>query len=175
MNRLLILFQLLITLAAAACTGCTGIPKNVKAAEPFDARRYVGTWYEIARLPNSFEKGLEKITADYQLRSDGGINVINQGFDPQTSKWRRATGKAYFIASPNVARLKVSFFGPFYGAYNVIDLDVDYSVAMVCGPNYKYLWILSRTPTLPPAKIDSLLAQAQHAGFDTSRILFVKQ
>ena len=164
-----------LTLAASLCGGCTGIPKDVKAIEPFDVRRYEGTWYEIARLPNSFEKGLEKVTAEYKPRSDGGIEVINRGYDPAKGKWRQATGKAYFVVSPGVARLKVSFFGPFYGAYNVIDLDPEYRVSLVCGQDHKCLWILSRTPTLAQEKVDALLKKAKDAGFDTSKMTFVKQ
>jgi apolipoprotein D and lipocalin family protein len=175
MNRLRAFCQLVVGLAAAVCGGCTGIPDHVKAVEPFDVHRYLGRWYEIARLPNSFEKGLERITADYQLRSDGGIDVINRGYDPGKGRWRQAKGKAYFVASPTVGRLKVSFFGPFYGAYNVIDLDSEYRVSLVCGPDYKYLWILSRTPTLPRERVDALLAKASGAGFNTSKMIFVKQ
>jgi apolipoprotein D and lipocalin family protein len=175
MNRLRTFFRLVVGLAAAVCGGCTGIPANVKAVEPFDVRRYLGTWYEIARLPNGFEKGLEQITADYALRSDGGIGVTNRGYDPGRRRWRQAKGRAYFVASPTVGRLKVSFFGPFYGAYNVIDLDSDYRVSLVCGPDYKYLWILSRTPTLPRERVDALLAKARSAGFDTSKVIFVEQ
>lgn len=175
MRHLFISLRLLLLSMFALACGCGGIPKNVKAVEPFDAGRYTGTWYEIARLPNSFEKGLEKITAEYTARSDGGIDVLNRGYDPVKEKWNDAKGKAYFVAGPTVGRLKVSFFGPFYGAYNVINLDADYRVSLVCGPDYKYLWILSRTPTLPQEKIDALLAQAKAAGFDTSKMIFVKQ
>ena len=175
MNQVRALFQLIFALTTALFGGCTGIPEHVKAVEPFDVGRYSGTWYEIARLPNGFEKGLEKITAEYESRSDGGIDVTNRGFDPATGKWRQASGKAYFVVSPNIARLKVSFFGPFYGAYNVIDLDPEYRVALVCGPDYKYLWILSRTPTLAQEKVNALLATAKSAGFDTSEMIFVKQ
>jgi apolipoprotein D and lipocalin family protein len=175
MNRLQVSLRLLVALAAAVSGGCTGIPRNVKAVEPFDVNRYVGTWYEIARLPNSFEKGLERITAEYKTRSDGGVDVVNRGYSPAKGAWQQVKGKAYFVESPHVARLKVSFFGPFYGAYNVIALDPEYRVALVCGPDHKYLWILSRTPTLPEEKVNALLAQAKNAGFDTSKMLFVKQ
>ena len=175
MNPLKRLLQFLVALAAAACGGCVGIPKTVKAVEPFDVRRYMGTWYEIGRLPNRFENGLEKITADYAPRTDGGIDVVNRGYDPVKRQWRDAKGKAYFVVSPSIARLKVSFFGPFYGAYNVINLDHAYHVSLVCGSNYKYLWILSRSPKLSQEEIDGLLAEARRAGFDTSKMIFVQQ
>lgn len=175
MNPLKRLLQFVIALAAAACSGCVGIPKTVKAVEPFDVGRYMGTWYEIARLPNSFENGLEKITAVYTPRTDGGIDVVNRGYDPVKREWQTAKGKAYFVAAPTVARLKVSFFGPFYAAYNVIHIDPAYNISLVCGPDYKYLWILSRSPNLAQEQIDELLAEATRAGFDTSKMIFVEQ
>jgi apolipoprotein D and lipocalin family protein len=154
-------------------SGCVGIPANVKAVEGFDAKRYVGTWYEIARLENSFEKGLEKITATYSLREDGGLTVVNRGYDPVNGRWREATGKAYFVGAPTQGRLKVSFFGPFYGAYNIIRLDEDYGWSLVCGKDYKYLWILSRTPQLPEPVIRQLVETAKGLGFKTDELVFV--
>jgi apolipoprotein D and lipocalin family protein len=128
-------------------SGCTGIPDNVSPVSGFDADRYLGAWYEIARLDHSFERGLEQVTAEYSLRDDGGIKVINQGYDKVKQRWGKAEGKAYFVGDRDVGRLKVSFFGPFYGGYNIIDLDHDgYQYALVCGPNTAYLWILARQP-----------------------------
>ena len=127
MHRLLTAMSLLSLLS-----GCVGIPSNVTAVEGFDAGRYVGTWYEIARLENRFEKGLEKVAAEYSLRDDGGLTVVNRGYDPKKGRWKESTGKAYFVGPPTQGRLKVSFFGPFYGAYNVIGLDEDYGWSLVC-------------------------------------------
>ena len=155
-------------------TACTGIPENVSSVTGFDANRYLGTWYEIARLDHSFERGLQQVTAEYSLREDGGLRVINQGFNTDSKRWERAEGKAYFIESDDVGRLKVSFFGPFYGAYNIIELDKkDYRYALVCGPDKSYLWILAREPVLDKSTIDHLLAIASTYGFDTSRLIFV--
>jgi len=155
--------------------GCVGIPANVKPVQGFNANRYLGTWYEIARLENSFETGLEQITADYSLREDGGLRVLNRGYDPAKRRWKEAEGKAYFVGSPSEGRLKVSFFGPFYGAYNIINLDQDYGYALVCGPDYSYLWILSRTPHLPETVQNKLSAKAKELGFATDKLIFVKQ
>jgi apolipoprotein D and lipocalin family protein len=123
-------------------------PKGVQPINNFDASRYLGKWYEVARLENRFERGLERVTATYGQRSDGGI-MVNRGYDPRKQKWSESEGKAYFTAAPTTAALKVSFFGPFYGGYNVIALDSQYQYALVSGPDRGYLWILSRTPTIP--------------------------
>jgi apolipoprotein D and lipocalin family protein len=141
----------------------------------FDSQRYLGTWYEIARLDHRFERGLEQVTANYSPREDGGLKVINRGFNPQKQQWQESIGKAYFIGSPQVAALKVSFFGPFYGGYNVIELDADYRYALVCGPNRDYMWILSRTPELDAATRDRLLQTAKNNGFDIDKLIWVKQ
>jgi apolipoprotein D and lipocalin family protein len=155
-------------------TACTGIPEDLSPVTDFDVNRYLGTWYEIARLDHSFERGLQSVTAEYSLRKDGGIRVVNQGFNTDKKRWERAEGKAYFIESDDVGRLKVSFFGPFYGAYNIIELDKQgYRYAMVCGPDKSYLWILAREPVLDKSTIDRLLTIASTANFDTSRLIFV--
>ena len=154
--------------------GCAGIPENISPVTDFDVDRYLGTWYEIARLDHSFERGLEKVTADYSYRDDKGIKVVNRGFDPERNEWKEATGKAYLINGPDIGRLKVSFFGPFYGAYNIIDLDKEnYSYSMVCGPTKKYLWILARTPFLEESIKDRLIKKAGSLGFDTEGLIHV--
>ena len=170
--RRLIALPLLVLLAAS----CTGIPENVSPVTGFDVSRYLGSWYEIARLDHSFERGLEQVTAEYSLRADGGIRVVNRGFDSASNRWEEADGKAYFIGPDDVGRLKVSFFGPFYGAYNIIELDKqDYRYALVCGPNKKYLWILAREPSLDKPTIDRLTKTASTLGFDTDQLIFVSQ
>jgi apolipoprotein D and lipocalin family protein len=159
----------------AFLTGCVGIPEGIRPVGDFDLRRYLGTWYEIVRLDHSFERGLESVRAEYSLRPDGGVRVINRGFDPKTGQWKQAEGKAYFVREPGVGRLKVSFFGPFYGAYNIIDLDQDqYSYAMVCGPDRSYFWILSRTPDMPESLKTALIQKAGELGFDTKKLIHVK-
>jgi apolipoprotein D and lipocalin family protein len=154
--------------------GCVGIPDGVEAVRGFDVNRYLGTWYEIARLDHPFERGLTKVRAEYTLRDDGGINVTNTGFDPRKNAWRTAAGKAYPVGDPAVGRLKVSFFGPFYGGYNILALDRDYSHALVCGPSREYLWILAREPKMEEAVKTNLVEKARRLGFDTDRLIFVE-
>ena len=162
--------------AADADIRLYGYSDNVSPVSGFDVDRYLGTWYEIARLDHSFERGLEQVSAEYSLRDDGGIRVVNQGYDRIKQRWERAEGKAYFIGDRDVGRLKVSFFGPFYGGYNIIDLDHEsYQYALVSGPNTSYLWILARQPQLDSSIIKRLLAKASGLGFDTSRMIFVGQ
>ncbi|GAB3214972.1 lipocalin family protein [Pseudaeromonas pectinilytica] len=156
-------------------TGCSGTPDGLTPVSGFDDQRYLGTWYEIARLDHSFERGLERVTAHYSRNPDGSIRVINRGYDPALQQWRQAEGLAKFVSSPDVGHLKVSFFGPFYGGYNVLLLDADYQYALVSGPNRDYLWLLARTPTLAPTTYDQVLEQARQMGFDTQQLIRVKQ
>ncbi len=160
-------------LAVLLLTACTGLPGNIKPVADFDLNRYLGTWYEIARLDHSFERGLSNVTAQYSLRDDGGVTVINGGFDKQKGKWKSATGKALFTGSETSGHLKVSFFGPFYGSYVVFTLDPDYQYAFITGFNKKFLWLLSRSPTVKPAVLDLFMQQAKAAGFDLSDLILV--
>lgn len=161
------------TLLSVAC-GVTP-PKDVKIVDNFQLPRYLGTWYEIARLDHSFERGLDHVTANYSLRDDGGVKVVNRGYNVKKQQWQESVGKAYFIGSPQQASLKVSFFGPFYGGYNVIDLDDEYQHALIAGPNRDYLWILSRTPTIDTQTQQRLAAVAQHYGFPVDKLIWVEQ
>jgi len=154
--------------------GCVNIPENVSPVTGFDIDQYLGTWYEIARLDHSFERGLEKVTAEYSLRDDGGVKVVNKGFDPKKNRWKETIGKAYFIDDSSVGRLKVSFWGPFYGAYNIIDLDKgNYSYSLVCGPNKFYLWILAREPHMEESLKSKLVKKAKDLGFETEELIYV--
>ncbi|AHM76076.1 outer membrane lipoprotein Blc [Yersinia hibernica] len=161
------------TLFSVACSVTP--PKDVKIVDNFQLPRYLGTWYEIARLNHSFERGLDHVTANYSLRDDGGVKVINRGYNAKKQQWQESIGKAYFIGSPHQASLKVSFFGPFYGGYNVIDLDDKYQHALIAGPNRDYLWILSRTPTIDNQTRDRLVAVAKNYGFPVEELIWVKQ
>ena len=166
----------LFVLIAALLSGCTGIPDGVTAIDGFEINRYMGTWYEIARLDHRFERGLNKISATYTLRGDGGVNVLNKGWNQADGEWEQAEGKAYFVEQPDKGRLKVSFFGPFYGGYNIIELDKkDYAYSMVTGPDKSYLWILSRTRQLPKATLEALIEKAKQLGFATDKLIFVNQ
>lgn len=167
----------LFILIVALLTGCTGIPEGIMAVDGFDINRYLGTWYEIARLDHRFERGLENISATYSLREDGGVDVLNKGWDVKAGEWHEALGKAYFVEQADKGRLKVSFFGPFYGGYNIIELDKndkDYAYSMVTGPDRSYFWILSRTKQLPEAMLQALIARAKALGFSTDQLIFAK-
>lgn len=163
----------LLMIAAVLLAGCARIPDGIEAVGGFDAERYLGTWYEVARLDHGFERGLSRVTATYEAREDGGIGVLNRGYDAAKKEWREARGRARFVGPRDVAELEVSFFGPFYGGYNVIDLDAAYSIALVAGPSRSYLWILSRRPDPPRGEVDRLVARARSLGFDTGSLVFV--
>ncbi len=167
---------ILVMMLSFLFTGCSGIPSGVQAVDKFEVEKYLGTWYEIARLDHSFEKGLTNVSATYSLRDDGGIDVLNKGFDQKTGKWKEIKGKAYFIKDKSIGRLKVKFFWPFYAGYNVISLDKEnYSYSMVCGPSRSYLWILARNKKIDKKVIDNLLESAKNLGFKTDNLIFVKQ
>jgi apolipoprotein D and lipocalin family protein len=119
------------TLFSLLLTGCLGVPERAVVVQDFSLERYLGTWYEIARLDHSFERGLSHVQAEYSMREDGGVRVINKGFNDNKAAWDSAEGKAYFVEQPNIGKLKVSFFGPFYGAYNIIELDPNSEQARV--------------------------------------------
>jgi apolipoprotein D and lipocalin family protein len=156
--------------------GCVTIPEGVTPIGHFSLDRYLGKWYEIARLDHSFERELSRVTAEYSLRKDGGVRVLNRGISEKEKTWKMAEGKAYFVQSPQIGYLKVSFFGPFYGSYIILELDQkNYQYALVCGPNKNYLWLLSRSPNLPEDLIKTLLGKAAQLGFDTSKMIFVNQ
>lgn len=154
--------------------GCVRIPEGVTPVDRFHIDRYLGQWFEIARLDHSFERGLTHVSAHYSLRDDGGLRVLNRGYSEREHTWKQVEGKAYFMQGPDIGYLKVSFFGPFYGAYIIVDLDrEDYSYALVCGPEKSYLWILSRTPHMAIDQRDALVSKAAALGFDTGKLIFV--
>lgn len=161
-----------------ALTGCNQItvPEGCAVVTGFDLERYLGTWYEIARLENDFERGLTQVSALYEKRADGSVSVCNRGRRASSGAWKEAKGVARFVGQPTEGRLKVSFFGPFYAAYNIIALDATgYQWAMVAGPTRQYLWILARQKTLPPDVMATLLEQARSQGFDVDRLVRVVQ
>ena len=155
--------------------GCAQIPEGVVAVKGFEVQRYLGTWYEIARLDHSFERGLVNVTATYSLNEDGSMRVVNRGYDPRQNRWKEAEGRAHFISGSDLGRLKVSFFGPFYGGYNILEIDErNYSYALICGNNRSYLWILARQPELSQDVMDSLTQKANYLGFDTDALIYVQ-
>lgn len=143
----------------------------------FELSRYLGTWYEIARMPNWFERDLVNVTATYSPRDDGKITVLNQGYKPdKDGKLKRAKGRAKFAGDPDTGYLKVSFFGPFYADYIIIALDKDdYQYALVAGSKHKFLWILSRSPQMDQALYERLIARAVELGFDRDALYKVPQ
>jgi apolipoprotein D and lipocalin family protein len=163
-------------LATAVLGGCASAPEGLQPVTGFEVDRYLGTWYEIARLDHAFERGLTKVTAEYSRRDDGTIRVVNRGYDARRGKWREARAVARFAGSANVASLKVAFFWPFSGACNVIILDQEgYNYAMVTSSSRDCLWILARQKRLDPAIQNELLAKAKEWGFRTEDLIFVEQ
>lgn len=154
---------------------CTGLPDNVRPVTGFAANRYLGTWYEIARLDHPFERGMNQVTATYSPREDGGITVINRAYKTGKQVWTDIQGKAYLVGDPAVGHLKVSFFGPFYSSYVIFDLAADYQTAYVAGFNHNYLWLLSRSPQLSQAEKDRFVSAARDKGFDVSQLIWVDQ
>jgi apolipoprotein D and lipocalin family protein len=168
MRKTLILLVLFLS-------GCVGIPENVTPVDDFRLEKYLGKWYEIARLDHSFERGLSRVTAEYGLRDDGGVRVLNRGYSEKDKTWKDAEGKAYFVQRPDQGYFKVSFFGPFYGSYVVFELDQEnYQYSLVSGPDKSYLWILARSPEIGEDLRKILVQRAATLGFDTSKLIFVE-
>jgi len=165
-----VVFLVMLT-AGLGLSGCVSIPEGVEPVTEFNAERYLGTWYEVARLDHRFERGLYNVTATYAENDDGTVRVENRGYALADSEWKSAVGKAKFVADPNTAHLKVSFFGPFYGSYVVFELGEDYDYAFVTGNNRKSLWFLSREQTPPPALMERFKSSAGALGFDLSTLI----
>lgn len=153
---------------------CKTMSQIVQPVSNFQADRYLGTWYEIARFDFKFEKNLNNVTAEYSMNPDGSIKVINSGYNYKKQKWVNAIGKAKFQKEQNNGALKVSFFGPFYSEYNIIALDDNYTSALVVGKNYNYLWILSRTPEISDFTLTKFLTMAKSLGFDLNKLIWVQ-
>lgn len=167
--------QLMPALLAVLLGGCVKLPENVQPVTGFEADRYLGSWYEIARLDHSFEKGLSQVTAQYSLRDDGGIRVINRGYSEEEGEWQEAEGKAYFVEDENTGYLKVSFFGPFYGAYGIFELDKEsYDYSWVSGPDTGYLWLLARTPQVSDELKQRFVERTAELGFNTDELIWVE-
>lgn len=156
-------------LCGCTCSTTAGIP----AVEYFDLASYAGSWYEIARMPNWFERGMSNVTACYSLNADGTVKVLNSGL--RNGKVKSITGKAWFTVRPDVGMLRVQFFFPFSGIYKIIYLDEKYSVAVVTGGDFSSLWILSRTPRISEKKLIRLLQWISALGYDTSKLIFTEQ
>ena len=166
---------MLIAGAIVLLNSCSSkIPEGATAVKPFDVNRYAGKWYEIARLDFKYEKGLNNVTANYTLNDDGSIKVLNRGYDAKKDKWEEANGKAKFVDAKDEARLKVSFFGPFYSGYNVVAIDSKYQYALVAGESLKYLWLLSRETAMPESVKHDYLQKAKVIGYNTDDLVWVE-
>jgi len=174
MKTFKLVYILNIIIIMTGLISCSSIPKGVKAVEPFNKEKYLGKWYEIARIDFKYEKDMDNTTAEYSLNTNGTIKVDNKGYNTKKGKWEQAIGKAKFAGADSIAMLKVSFFGPFYAGYNVIVLDADYKYALVGGASFKYLWILSRETTIPDEIKSRYLKIATDAGYHTSDLIWVK-
>lgn len=173
MKKLIAVFPLAAIILAALMAFDT-IPDGAVAVKPFDQKKYLGTWYEIARLDYKWERDLDNVTATYSLKENGDIKVDNKGYNFKKQEWEQSIGKAKAVGDPQEARLKVSFFGPFYSGYNVIAIDPGYNYSLVAGESTKYLWILSRTKTIPDSVRRDYLAKAKAIGYNTDALVWVK-
>lgn len=170
-----IVFILLVLVVATIFMSAKWNPKKIKVVQNFDVHRYLGKWYEIARYDFKHEKNMSHVTAYYSMKNAKTIKVENRGYDYTTDEWKESIGKAKFVHRKDEGAIKVSFFGPFYGGYNVVALDEEYQYALVVGNNLKYIWILSRTKTIPEDIKVKYLAIARDMGYDTSKLVWTIQ
>jgi len=152
-------------------SGCVSTPAGINPVKGFQLERYLGKWYEIARLDHRFERGMTDVSAEYSMREDGGVRVLNSGLVVDEGKRKESEGKAYFVEDENTGHLKVSFFGPFYGSYVIFNLDDDYQYSMITGNDRSYLWLLSRTPVVSTELLSSFKRQAAELGFATDELI----
>ncbi len=163
----------LISFCLSSCG--VSIPGGAGAVKPFDQQRYLGKWYEIARLDFKHERNLNQVTAEYSLNEDGSIRVQNRGYDYVKEEWKESVGKAKSLdTDKKEGRLKVSFFGPFYSGYNVVAIDPDYKYALVFGDSLDYMWILSRTTSIPEDIKKDYLEKAKAIGYDTDKLVWTE-
>ena len=173
-QTILLIGTTLIVGSALLLSSCATIPKGASPITNLEPEKYLGKWYEIARFDFFFERNMDNTTAQYTQNEDGSIKVVNRGYNYKKNKWEEAVGKAKFVESPNVGRLKVSFFGPFYSPYNIIELDENYQYALVVGKNTDYIWFLSRTTTMPEEVKQKYMEKAKSLGYDLNRLVWVE-
>ena len=161
----------LMAIAAMLFAGCESAKVDNSTVKSVDLNRYLGNWYEIARFDHSFERGIEYAMAHYTMRDDGKIDVLNTGI--KDGRAEDAKGIAKTTNQPGL--LRVSVVGPFFSDYRIMMLDENYQYVLVGGSTNRFLWILSRTPQLDEATLSLILAEAEHRGYDTTRLLWVKQ
>lgn len=169
------IFIIAVLLCFALVMACASKSNGIKPVSNFSLNKYLGSWYEIARFDFIHEKDMDNVTANYTLNDDGSVRVDNRGYDYKKGKWKESIGKAKFAGEPSVGDLKVSFFGPFYSDYRIIRLDPDYNYSLVVGKNYDYMWILSRTKTIPDDVKKDYVDFAKSLGFDVNKLVWTKQ
>jgi apolipoprotein D and lipocalin family protein len=157
---------------AKTATVRLGLPE-LRTVQKVDLQRYLGTWYDIASFPQRFQRGCSGTTATYSLRSDGDIDVLNRCW--KEGQEETANGRARVVDRTTNAKLKVSFFRPFWGDYWIIDLGMNYEYAVVGHPSRDYLWILSRTPTLESPVYSGILGRLQAQGYEVNRLNLTPQ
>lgn len=165
----------LLWVSLAFISGCVGLPEGITPVNNFEISRYMGKWYEVARLDHTFERNLHFVSADYTARDDGGVNVLNRGFNSKKNEWSEAKGKAYFVGDKTSGHLKVSFFGPFYGSYVVFELGDEYDYSFVTSMDRSYLWLLSRKPCLDNSLKGSFIDRIGELDFDVNSLIWVEQ
>ncbi len=176
MKTIIVIRLIPVLVFGLGLNACTGLPKDVNPVQGFELNKYLGKWYEIARLDHSFERGLDKVSAEYSMREDGGVRVINRGYSIEDNDWQEAEGKAYFVRSNTEGYFKVSFFGPFYGSYIIFDLDKEnYQYSFVSGNSTSYLWLLARTPEVDKTVLEQFISKAEQLGFETDKLIFPNQ
>ena len=175
MKSKIILKAVLSIVSIGLFSSCSSIPDKAKAIENFNVNRYLGVWYEIARTDNKFERNMDNVVAKYSLKSADELVVFNSGYNFEKKEWKSITGSAKFRDDKNTAALKVTFFKPFYGGYNVIAIDEDYKYALVAGNDLDYLWLLSKEKSMPENIKQQYLKLAGEIGYDTSKLIWVKQ
>ena len=173
-TTLKIISSALFVICLVSFSSCRSIPKGAEAVNNFDVNKYLGKWYEIARIDFRFERNLNNTTAQYSLRDNGDIKVINSGYNYVKKQWTQKEANAKFRGDKHIGELKVSFFGPFYSGYNVLAIDKDYKYALVSGKDLNYLWILSRQKTIPDHIKQQYLKIATNIGYDTQKLLWVE-
>lgn len=167
--------NLIIMLVTASLLGCISLPEKVEPVSEFNTDKYMGTWYEIARLDHWFERDLTQVTANYELQDNGTVKVVNRGFNTEKNEWSEAIGKAKFVGDSRTGHLKVSFFGPFYGSYAVFELGESYEYAFIAGNDTDYLWFLARTPQVSDSMKQHFISTASELDFPVDRLIFVDQ
>ncbi len=172
MKKTIAVFIFIALSSALSGCGANKIASGIAPVENFDSDRYLGTWYEIARMDMFFERGLYNVTANYSLNDDGTIKVVNRGYKLSSEEWKSVTGKAKFVGDENTGHLKVSFFGPFYASYVVYELDAEYQYAFVTGGNKKILWLLARTPDVSDELVSRFTQEAKALGYDMNNMIF---